>query len=95
MNLANRLKRLEQRLGPPPPLIAQQVRAQALASVSDKELHLLIERAMALERGDPFEDTPVIQDIDRRLVGACEALALEMTGKSYTELEREEAKGQG
>jgi hypothetical protein len=50
---------------------------------------------MALERGDPFEDTPVIQDIDRRLVGAYEALALEMTGKSYAELEREEAKGQG
>jgi hypothetical protein len=95
MNLSNRLKRLEQRLGPPPPPIADQVRTQALHSVSAEELDLLNERARALERGDPFEDTQVIQDIARRLVMAYEALALEMTGKSYAELEREEAKGQG
>ena len=95
MNLAKRLERLEQLLGPPPPPITDQIRARALASVTYEELDLLKGRAMALERGDPFEDTPVIQDIARRLVRAYEALALEMTGKSYAELEREEAKGQG
>jgi hypothetical protein len=94
MNLAKRLERLEQRLGPPPPPIADQITVRALASFSTEELYLLEGRAMALERGDPFEDTPVIQDIARRLARACEALALEMTGKSYAELLSEEAKGQ-
>jgi hypothetical protein len=82
MNLAKRLERLEQRLGPPPPPIAAQIRAQAFACVTDEELNLLIVRGRALERGDPFEDTPVIQDIHRRLDRACEALALEMTALS-------------
>ena len=95
MNLAKRLKRLEERLGPPPPPMAQQITTQSLASLSTEELDLFIERATVLERGDPFEDTPVFQDIHRRLVRACEALALEMTGKSYAELLREEATGQG
>ena len=95
MNLAKRLKRLEERLGPPPPPMAHQIRAQSFASLSTEELDLFIERAKVLERGDPFEDTPVFQDIARRLVRACEALALEMTGKSYAELLREEATGQG
>ena len=95
MNLAKRLKRLEERLGPPPPPMAQQISDQSIASLSTEELGLLLERAKVLERGDPFEDTPVFQDIARRLVRACEALALEMTGKSYAELLREEATGQG
>lgn len=94
MNLSHRLKRLEQRLGPPPPPITQQVESAAFASISMEELILLIERARALERGDPFEDTPVIQDIARRLGAAHEARALEMTGKTYAELLREEAEGQ-
>ena len=48
MNLAKRLKRLEERLGPPPPPMADQIRAQSLASLSTEELDLLIERAKVL-----------------------------------------------
>ena len=48
MNLAKRLKRLEERLGPPPPPMAQQISAQSLASLSTEELDLLIERAKVL-----------------------------------------------
>ena len=44
MNLSHRLKRLEQRLGPPPPPITQQVESAAFASISMEELILLIER---------------------------------------------------
>jgi hypothetical protein len=70
MNLANRLKRLEERLGPPPPTMAHQIITQALASLSTEELDLLIERAKVLERGDPFEDTPVFQDSTVGLLGS-------------------------
>jgi hypothetical protein len=99
MNLANRLKRLEQRLGPPPPPMSQQVRDRAqFAAFSDEELTSLIDRMQAsgaASLGDLFvEGAPELRDILQRTETAVNAAALEMTGKSYAELLREEAEGQ-
>jgi hypothetical protein len=65
MNLAKRLKCLEQRLGPPPQP-SWEVYKLAMA-FNREELTLLKERIVAHDRGDPFEDTPQMEDILRRL----------------------------
>jgi hypothetical protein len=64
MTLENRLKRLEQRLGPRP---APSPNAITLSLVfTTAELELLEERQLALERRDTSEDTPEMRDLDRR-----------------------------
>ena len=101
MNLANRLKRLEQRVGPVPAPISHQVSVRAwILAFSMEELTLLEERWAASEAAgatsllDIFlEGTTERQDVLRKLEPALDAMALEMTGKSYTELLREEAEG--
>jgi hypothetical protein len=99
-NLANRLKRLEQRLGPPQ-RISQQVSARAWCTAfSMEELALFEDRWQASGASetpsllDIFgEGTPERQDVLRRLEPVLDVIALETTGKSYTELLREEAEG--
>ena len=101
-SLANRLKRLEQRLGPAPAPISHQVSVRAWTTAfSMEELTSLEERWAASEASgatsllDIFaEGTTEREDVLRRLEPALDAISLEMTGKSYAELLREEAEGQ-
>lgn len=70
MNLANRLNRLEKRLGPPPQSNRDAIRLANTFTV--EELELLRGRIIALERRDSFEDTPEMQDLHRRYVAVME-----------------------
>jgi hypothetical protein len=102
VKLANRLKRLEQCLGPTPPPISHQVSIRAWTTAfSMEELTLLEDRWVASEASgatsllDIFaEGTTERQDVLRRLEPALDAISLKMTGKSHAELLREEAEGQ-
>ena len=62
MNLANRLNRLEKRLGPPDQ--ASPIALLLAMALTREELTVL---RIALVRGDCLEDTPEIQDIFRRV----------------------------
>jgi hypothetical protein len=70
MNLANRLNRLEKRLGPPPQSNRDAIRLGNAFTI--EELELLRGRIIALERRDSFEDTPEMQDLYRRYVAVME-----------------------
>ena len=103
MNLANRLKRLEQRLGRTWPT-SEQVFTRALAALRSEDLTSLISMeglsdqasasGAATDGAFITEGTPETQEVLRRLELALDAAALEMTGKSYTELMRLEADSQ-
>ena len=101
-NLANRLNRLERRLGPTPAPISQQVTVRAwVTAFSMEELTLFEDRWTASEASgatsllDIFaEGTKERQEVLRKLEPALDAISLEMTGKPYMELLREEAKEQ-
>jgi hypothetical protein len=101
-SLANRLNRLERRLGLEPAPISHQVTARAWVTVfRGDELTAWEPRWQASEASgatslmDIFEEgTPERQDVVRRLEPALDAIAREMTGKSYAELLRDEAEGQ-
>ena len=102
INLANRLKRLERRVGPAPAPISHQVSVRAWTTAfTMEELTLFEERWAASEASgatsllDIFEEgTTERQDVLRQLEPALDAIALEIAGKSYAELLREEAEGQ-
>jgi Family of unknown function (DUF5681) len=102
INLSNRLKRLEQRLGPAPAPISHRVSIRAWTTAfTMEELTLLEDRWAASEASgaksllDIFpEGTAERQDVLRKLKPALDAMALEMTGKTYVELLREEAEDQ-
>jgi hypothetical protein len=102
IDLSNRLKRLEQRLGPAPAPISHRVSIRAWTTAfTMEELTLWEERWAASEASgatsllDIFEEgTAERQDVLRRLEPVLDTIAHEMTGKSYTELLREEAEGQ-
>jgi hypothetical protein len=99
IKLSNRLKRLEQHLGPAPAPISHRVSIRAWTTAfTMEELTLLEDRWAASERSgaksllDIFpEGTAERQDVLRKLEPALDAMALEMTGKNYTELLHEEA----
>ena len=63
VTLANRLKRLEQRLPPPPPDPVVTLLAMVFTKT---ELRSLLDHALAKERGELVEDTGEIRDIRRR-----------------------------
>jgi hypothetical protein len=96
MNLANRLKRLEQRLGPAPPPVSHQVSIRAwMTAFRMEELTAFEDRWAASEAAgatsllDIFaEGTSEREEILRRLEPVLDAMSREMTGKSYV---REEA----
>jgi hypothetical protein len=98
-SLANRLTRLERRMGPMPAPISHRVTARAwVTAFTAEELNLWEDRWQASEASgatsllDIFvEDTPERQEVLRRLQPALDAIAQEMTGKTYAELLREEA----
>jgi len=97
--LAGRLERLERRLGPAPLPISYRVNARAWATAfTMDELNAFEARWEASETAigtsllDIFgEGTTERQEILRRLEPAQDAIAREITGKSYAELLREEA----
>jgi hypothetical protein len=101
-SLANRLNRLERRLGPAPAPFSHQVTARAwVTAFTTKELTLWENRWQASEASgatsllDIFgPNTPERQEVLGRLQPALDAIAQEMAGKSYAELLREEAEDQ-
>ena len=67
MNLANRLNRLEKRLGPRLDLKQASPTAILLAiALTPEQLTYLGERLEARDRGECLEDTPEMQEIYRR-----------------------------
>jgi hypothetical protein len=101
-NLANRLNRLERRLGPAPAPMSQQVTVRAwVTAFSMEELTLFEDRWAASEASgvtsllDIFaEGTSERQEVLGKLEPALNAISLEMTGKRYVELLCDEAKDQ-
>ena len=89
-----RLRNLEQRIGPPPPTIVEQVRHLAFREITDDELSLLIEQTRQLEKDASFKPSQEFHDIDQRFNSSADAVAMKMTGKSFLELLKEEAQGQ-
>jgi hypothetical protein len=101
-NLANRLNRLERRLGPTPAPMSHQITVRAWTTAfSMEELTLYEDRWTASEASgatsllDIFaEGTSERQEVLRKLEPALDAISLEITGKPYAELLREEAQDQ-
>lgn len=101
-SLANRLSRLERSIGPQPAPMSRQVIARAFArAFSGDELTSWVARweASAASGATSLMDifppgTPEREDVLRRLAPALDAMAREMTGRSYEELLRDEAEDQ-